>query len=211
MNSSNSDVFYDADADADEWWNSAAGSEPAEATGSTSRNACNVPERALVRLVLSRVAATVVNGAHDLDVTVSLSSLTVHDAHMSEKLGRPCRLLTSGAATAVGVDGSSFGRSPEAIGSSPEAIGSSLVVRYRSVAERSPEYRGVNSEVHAALGPVSLAVRRPSIAALAALPSLMNPKTTPDDDFDDASGGGRTRSTRGPRLRRRRSDRGGER
>ena len=140
----------------------------------------------MVRLVLSRVAATVVNGAHDLDVKVSLSSLTVHDAHMSEKLGRPCRLLTSGAATAVGVDGSSFGSSPEAIGSSPEAIGSSLVVRYRSVAEQSPEYRGVDSEVHAALGPVSLAVRRPSIAALAALPSLMNPKNEPDDSDDDA-------------------------
>ena len=123
-----------------------------------------------------------------MDVKVSLSSLTVHDAHMSEKLGRPCRLLTSGAATAVGVDGSSFGSSPDAIGSSPEAIGSSLVVRYRSVAKQSPEYRGVDSEVHAALGPVSLAVRRPSIAALAALPSLMNPKT-PNDDSDDASGG----------------------
>ena len=132
--------------------------------------ACNVPERALVRLVLSRVAATVVNGAHDLDVTVSLSSLTVHDAHMSEKLGRPCRLLTSGAATAVRRGRLLFRKLSG--GNRKLSRGNrklSLVVRYRSVAERSPEYRGVNSEVHAALGPVSLAVRRPSIAALAAL------------------------------------------
>ena len=134
-NSLGSDVFYDADVD--EWWSTSGGN--AEVAGS-------IPgERALVRLVLSAVAVSAVLGANTKDVNVSLKSLEVHDAFMSEKLGKPCRVLASSAASKV-LEGSELSSSETRIGDQ-SSDGAALVVRLRSLTKESNEYAGVDTEV----------------------------------------------------------------
>ena len=134
-NSLGSDVFYDADVD--EWWSTSGGN--AEVAGS-------IPgERALVRLVLSTVAASAVLGANTKDVNVSLKSLEVHDAFMSEKLGKPCRVLASSAASKV-LEGSDPSSSETRMGDQ-SSDGAALVVRLRSLTKESNEYAGVDTEV----------------------------------------------------------------
>ena len=134
-NSLGSDVFYDADVD--EWWSTSGGN--AEVAGS-------IPgERALVRLVLSAVAVSAVLGANTKDVNVSLKSLEVHDAFMSEKLGKPCRVLASSAASKV-LEGSELSSSETRIGDQ-SSDGAALVVRLRSLTKESSEYAGVDTEV----------------------------------------------------------------
>jgi hypothetical protein len=134
-NSLGSDVFYDADVD--EWWSTSGGN--AEVAGS-------IPgERALVRLVLSAVAVSAVIGANEKDVNVSLKSLEVHDAFMSEKLGKPCRVLASSAASRVLED--SDPSSSETRMGDRSSDGAALVVRLRSLTKESNEYAGVDTEV----------------------------------------------------------------
>ena len=134
-NSLGSDVFYDADVD--EWWSTSGGN--AEVAGS-------IPgERALVRLVLSAVAVSAVIGANTKDVNVSLKSLEVHDAFMSEKLGKPCRILSSSAASRV-LEGSDPSSSETRMGDQ-SSDGAALVVRLRSLTKESNEYAGVDTEV----------------------------------------------------------------
>jgi hypothetical protein len=134
-NSLGSDVFYDADVN--EWWSTSGGN--AEVAGS-------IPgERALVRLVLSTVAASAVLGANTKDVNVSLKSLEVHDAFMSEKLGKPCRVLASSAASKV-LEGSDPSSSETRMGDQ-SSDGAALVVRLRSLTKESNEYAGVDTEV----------------------------------------------------------------
>ena len=134
-NSLGSDVFYDADVD--EWWSTSGGN--AEVAGS-------IPgERALVRLVLSAVAVSAVLGANTKDVNVSLKSLEVHDAFMSEKLGKPCRVLASSAASRVLED--SDPSSSETRMGDRSSDGAALVVRLRSLTKESNEYAGVDTEV----------------------------------------------------------------
>ena len=134
-NSLGSDVFYDADVD--EWWSTSGGN--AEVAGS-------IPgERALVRLVLSAVAVSAVLGANEKDVNVSLKSLEVHDAFMSEKLGKPCRVLSSSAASRV-LEGSEPLSSETRMGDQ-SSDGAALVVRLRSLTKESNEYAGVDTEV----------------------------------------------------------------
>ena len=134
-NSLGSDVFYDADVD--EWWSTSGGN--AEVAGS-------IPgERALVRLVLSAVAVSAVLGANEKDVNVSLKSLEVHDAFMSEKLGKPCRVLSSSAASRV-LEGSDPSSSETGMGDQ-SSDGAALVVRLRSLTKESNEYAGVDTEV----------------------------------------------------------------
>jgi hypothetical protein len=134
-NSLGSDVFYDADVD--EWWSTSGGN--AEVAGS-------IPgERALVRLVLSAVAVSAVIGANEKDVNVSLKSLEVHDAFMSEKLGKPCRVLASSAASRVLED--SDPSSSETRMGDQSSDGAALVVRLRSLTKESNEYAGVDTEV----------------------------------------------------------------
>ena len=135
-NSLGSDVFYDADVD--EWWSTSGGN--AEVAGS-------IPgERALVRLVLSAVAVSAVIGANEKDVNVSLKSLEVHDAFMSEKLGKPCRVLASSAASRVLED--SDPSSSETRMRDQSSDGAALVVRLRSLTKESSEYAGVDTEVN---------------------------------------------------------------
>ena len=134
-NSLGSDVFYDADVN--EWWSTSGGN--AEVAGS-------IPgERALVRLVLSAVAVSAVLGANEKDVNVSLKSLEVHDAFMSEKLGKPCRVLASSAASKV-LEGSEPSASETRMGDQ-SSDGAALVVRLRSLTKESNEYAGVDTEV----------------------------------------------------------------
>ena len=134
-NSLGSDVFYDADVD--EWWSTSGGN--AEVAGS-------IPgERALVRLVLSAVAVSAVIGANTKDVNVSLKSLEVHDAFMSDKLGKPCRVLASSAASRV-LEGSEPSSSETRMGDQ-SSDGAALVVRLRSLTKESTEYAGVDTEV----------------------------------------------------------------
>ena len=134
-NSLGSDVFYDADVD--EWWSTSGGN--AEVAGS-------IPgERALVRLVLSAVAVSAVIGANTKDVNVSLKSLEVHDAFMSDKLGKPCRVLASSAASRVLED--SDPSSSETRMGDQSSDGAALVVRIRSLTKESNEYAGVDTEV----------------------------------------------------------------
>ena len=134
-NSLGSDVFYDADVD--EWWSTSGGN--AEVAGS-------IPgERALVRLVLSAVAVSAVLGANEKDVNVSLKSLEVHDAFMTEKLGKPCRVLSSSAASKV-LKGSEPSSSDARMGDR-SSDGAALVVRLRSLTKESNEYAGVDTEV----------------------------------------------------------------
>ena len=136
VNSLGSDVFYDADVD--EWWSTSGGN--AEVAGS-------IPgERALVRLVLSAVAVSAVIGANEKDVNVSLKSLEVHDAFMSEKLGKPCRVLASSAASRVLED--SDPSSSETRMRDQSSDGAALVVRLRSLTKESSEYAGVDTEVN---------------------------------------------------------------
>ena len=135
-NSLGSDVFYDADVD--EWWSTSGGN--AEVAGS-------IPgERALVRLVLSAVAVSAVIGANEKDVNVSLKSLEVHDAFMSDKLGKPCRVLASSAASRV-LEGSDPSSSIETRMGDQSSDGAALVVRLRSLTKESNEYAGVDTEV----------------------------------------------------------------
>ena len=135
-NSLGSDVFYDADVD--EWWSTSGGN--AEVAGS-------IPgERALVRLVLSAVAVSAVLGANEKDVNVSLKSLEVHDAFMSEKLGKPCRILASSAASRV-LEGSEPSSSIGTRMGDQSSDGAALVVRLRSLTKESNEYAGVDTEV----------------------------------------------------------------
>ena len=134
-NSLGSDVFYDADVD--EWWSTSGGN--AEVAGS-------IPgERALVRLVLSAVAVSAIIGANEKDVNVSLKSLEVHDAFMTEKLGKPCRVLASSAASRV-LEGSDPSSSETRMGDQ-SSDGAALVVRLRSLTKESNEYAGVDTEV----------------------------------------------------------------
>ena len=134
-NSLGSDVFYDADVD--EWWSTSGGN--AEVAGS-------IPgERALVRLVLSAVAVSAVLGANTKDVNVSLKSLEVHDAFMSDKLGKPCRVLASSAASRV-LEGSEPSSSETRMWDQ-SSDGAALVVRLRSLTKESNEYAGVDTEV----------------------------------------------------------------
>ena len=134
-NSLGSDVFYDADVD--EWWSTSGGN--AEVAGS-------IPgERALVRLVLSAVAMSAVLGANEKDVNVSLKSLEVHDAFMSDKLGKPCRVLASSATSRV-LEGSDPSSSETRVGDQ-SSDGAALVVRLRSLTKQSNEYAGVDTEV----------------------------------------------------------------
>ena len=134
-NSLGSDFFYDADVD--EWWSTSGGNT--EVAGS-------IPgERALVRLVLSAVAVSAVLGANAKDVNVSLKSLEVHDAFMSEKLGKPCRVLASSAASKV-LEGSEPSSSETRMGDQ-SSDGAALVVRLRSLTKESTEYAGVDTEV----------------------------------------------------------------
>ena len=135
-NSLGSDVFYDADVD--EWWSTSGGN--AEVAGS-------IPgERALVRLVLSAVAVSAVIGANTKDVNVSLKSLEVHDAFMSDKLGKPCRVLSSSAASKV-LEGSELSSSTGTRMGDQSSDGAALVVRLRSLTKESNEYAGVDTEV----------------------------------------------------------------
>ena len=135
-NSLGSDVFYDADVD--EWWSTSGGN--AEVAGS-------IPgERALVRLVLSAVAVSAVIGANTKDVNVSLKSLEVHDAFMSDKLGKPCRVLASSAASRVLEDSEPSSSTEERMGDQ-SSDGAALVVRLRSLTKESNEYAGVDTEV----------------------------------------------------------------
>jgi len=135
-NSLGSDVFYDADVD--EWWSTSGGN--AEVAGS-------IPgERALVRLVLSAVAVSAVIGANTKDVNVSLKSLEVHDAFMSDKLGKPCRVLASSAASRV-LEGSELSSSIGTRMGDQSSDGAALVVRLRSLTKESNEYAGVDTEV----------------------------------------------------------------
>ena len=130
-----SDVFHDADVD--EWWSTSGGN--AEVAGS-------IPgERALVRLVLSAVAVSAVLGANTKDVNVSLKSLEVHDAFMSDKLGKPCRVLASSAASRV-LEGSEPSSSETRMWDQ-SSDGAALVVRLRSLTKESNEYAGVDTEV----------------------------------------------------------------
>ena len=98
-----------------------------------------------VRLVLSAVAVSAVLGANEKDVNVSLKSLEVHDAFMSDKLGKPCRVLASSATSRV-LEGSDPSSSETRVGdqSSDDAA---LVVRLRSLTKQSNEYAGVDTEV----------------------------------------------------------------
>ena len=78
-------------------------------------------------------------------MNVSLKSLEVHDAFMSEKLGKPCRVLASSAASRV-LEGSEPSSSETRMGDQ-SSDGAALVVRLRSLTKESNEYAGVDTEV----------------------------------------------------------------
>ena len=163
------DEFFDA-SEEDEWWTAGGGGGGGAVTKSQSQSSLNgsggvgasppsPPEQVLVRLVLSRVSAAVVKSAVETEVSVGLAGFTVHDSYATAALGKPCHLLTSGAASC-----------PVAGRPSNDGV---FHVAYRAWDPGSSHYTGVDSEITAVLGPLSMAVRRPTIAALAALPAAI--------------------------------------
>ena len=65
-----------------------------------------------------------------------------------------------------------------------------LDVTYRMWAPTSSRYAGVDAELCAVLGPISMAVRRPTIAALAALPDAIKAARASKHTAGDGGGGG---------------------
>ena len=156
-------------------------------------------EHVLVRLVLSRVSAAVVKGADETEVSVGLAAFDVHDSYTSAALGKPCHLLTSGEATHPAAGRPIAARHA---GDSGAGTGGVFHVTYLARDPSSSQYDGIDSEITAVLGPLSMAVRRPTIAALAAFPAALkaakgeNPRqnvasgTTAASSNDDSSAGG---------------------
>ena len=67
--------------------------------------------------------------------------------------------------------------------------GGAFRVEYKTRDASSPRYAGVDAELIAALGPLSVAVRRPTLAALASLPAMLGERSTCDDDAPESGGG----------------------
>ena len=151
MSSEHADEFYDANDDV-EWWRRRGGGGGGGADDDV--------ERALARIVLSDVGATYSQRDDDVNVALSLAAFTVHDAYASDVTNRRCTLLTTGAASRVGGKG----------GGENENV---FHVTYASIAPGSSAYAGVDAEIAAVLGPLSMSIRRPTLAALAAFPSLL--------------------------------------
>ena len=177
-NGDDDDLFFDA-SDESEWWSGSGGA----ASGST-------PEQVLVRLELSHVGGEFARDASQSKVSVRLAALTVHDAYASAVLGRPCHLLTSGSVSQR-MDAAD---TTEADTFQPSGSGV-FHVTYKAWDPSSPSYAGVDSDIAAVLGPLSMVVRRPTIAALAALPVAI--KSGKGGEQDSPVGRGEGRSSDG--------------
>jgi hypothetical protein len=187
------DEFFDASEEI-EWWVAGGGTvvdrdgserrlslSPSSPLSSSPLGPQLPTEQVLARIVLSCVSATVVTCQTETEVSVGLAALTVHDSYATAVLGRPCHLLTSGAAALP-------------IGSSAAGV---FLITYRAVAHDSLRYAGVDAEVAAVLGPLSLAVRRPTIAALAALPAAIEAARGGVEAGSDSGGGRRGTASTG--------------
>ena len=116
------------------------------------------PERVLARAVLSGVRATATrDAAGDADVALRLASLDVHDEFATFESARVSR--------------GEHARTFKIVG------GGAFRVEYKTRDASSPRYAGVDAELIAALGPLSVAVRRPTLAALASLPAMLGERS----------------------------------
>ena len=128
------------------------------------------PERVLARAVLSGVRATATrDAAGDADVALRLASLDVHDEFATSTLGAPCRVVSTRGGGDVG--------------------GGAFRVEYKTRDASSPRYAGVDAELIAALGPLSVAVRRPTLAALASLPAMLGERSARRGDAPESGVG----------------------
>ena len=67
--------------------------------------------------------------------------------------------------------------------------GGAFRVEYKTRDASSPRYAGVDAELIAALGPLSVAVRRPTLAALASLPAMLGERSARRGDAPESGVG----------------------
>jgi hypothetical protein len=171
---------------------SLAGAVPRSAKADASMPAA---ERGVVTLRMSGAAVRYGQRAHDMALAVRLQSLIVVDCLAPAPTGADEPYLLTSEAAAVadsfphymrrtatapsaalnaafeGVDAAPMRAGDTDAGAAEDADATALVrFSYRTWTENSPDYAGKACEITARLAAVALAVRRPTIAALAALP-----------------------------------------
>ena len=149
------DVYADADEDA--WWLAAF-----DATS----------ERVLARATLRGVRARASVGPEETAATLELAAFDVFDEHASAGKDAARRLLRVGAA-ARDATNQRGAESSTAGGGGERRRGDVFVASYRAVPASSPRYAGVDSDLDLAVGALCFSARRPTLAALATMPSLL--------------------------------------
>ena len=159
------DDLYE-DADEDDWWSSSFD------TGA---------ESVLIRATLVGVKTHCSMGDDGLFANVSLAAFDVFDEHArSHRAGDEAVTLSRMSNAAASKSSNS-----------DDAVPSVLRCSYVSIPNTSPLYAGVDVDIDLAVGALCFSARRPTLAALASIPSLLKTDgdgSTSARDMDDSRG-----------------------